>query len=214
MIYKELFSPFNSNYQKLVSERVRDTISPPWFCFFDSLTPLSFRYQWRHFRWINNSKRRRVHIRSEAQLTLAYSREHTPKRCFNKNMAQYSAQPCTRITHVSWSPLSCPCLFPQMEHTGPLHFHYHDIYTSEVTTHVVYSTSERACPVFREAITQVQLASYEQSCLFFAVTTDNMLSEDKTIFLPKQQGFFEKRIFFVDGNLHVIWNEKGRRKKH
>lgn len=182
--------------------------------FFDSLTPLSFRYQWRHFRWINNSKRRRVHIRSEAQLTLAYSREHTPKRCFNKNMAQYSAQPCTRITHVSWSPLSCPCLFPQMEHTGPLHFHYHDIYTSEVTTHVVYSTSERACPVFREAITQVQLASYEQSCLFFAVTTDNMLSEDKTIFLPKQQGFFEKRIFFVDGNLHVIWNEKGRRKKH
>lgn len=41
-----------------------------------------------------------------------------------------------------------------------------------------------------------------------------MLSEDKTIFLPKQQDFFEKNVFFVGGNLSVTLNEKVRREKH
>lgn len=41
-----------------------------------------------------------------------------------------------------------------------------------------------------------------------------MLPENKSTFLPKQQGFFEKSAFFVGRNLNVTLNEKVRREKH
>lgn len=41
-----------------------------------------------------------------------------------------------------------------------------------------------------------------------------MLSEKKTIFLPKQEDFFEKRVFSVGRNLSVTLNEKVRQEKH
>lgn len=66
MILKELFSPFNSNYQKLVSGKNEGQNSPTMVLFCDSLTPLSLRYPQTYFRWMSSSKRKHVLISSEA----------------------------------------------------------------------------------------------------------------------------------------------------